>query len=79
MDTLLQYQLKDLISRYVKDYYVPEYQKSIMDPEALGKLLACYFRWDGAQIMDAFQSALEDANFHSINEQVTNIREVENV
>ena len=79
MDSLLHVQTKELINRFIKGHYVPEYQKSIMDPEALGKLLACYFRWDGAQIMDAFQSALEDANFHSINEQITNIREAENV
>jgi len=79
MDNLLQHQLKDLISRYVKDYYEPEYQNNIADAEALGKMLSSYFRWDGAQIMDALQSALEDANFHSINEQITNLREVEDV
>ena len=79
MDNLLHVQAKELINRFIKSHYVPEYQNSIPDAEALGKLLAFYFRWDGAQIMDAFQSALEDANFHSINEQITNLREVENV
>ena len=71
--------LKGLIKATIKDRYVPEYQANISDAEALGAMIASYFRWDGIQILNAMQYALEDANFHSINEQINNIREKEDL
>jgi hypothetical protein len=35
--------------------------------------------WDGVQILDALQYALEDANFHSVNEQINAIRKKEDL
>ena len=71
--------LKALIKATIKSRYVEEYQAGITDSEALGALISSYFKWDGIQILDAFQSALEDANFHSINEQINAIREKEDL
>jgi len=71
--------LKPLIDATIKARYVPEYQSGISDAEALGAMISTYFKWDGIQILNAFQSALEDANFHSINEQINTIREKEDL
>jgi len=71
--------LKALIKATIKARYEPDYQAGISDSEALGALISSYFKWDGIQILDAFQSALEDANFHSINEQINAIREKEDL
>jgi hypothetical protein len=71
--------LKSLIDTTIKVRYEPEYQASITDAEALGAMISSYFKWDGAQILDALQYALEDANFHSVNEQIDAIRKKEAV
>jgi hypothetical protein len=71
--------LKPLIDATIKARYVPEYQAGISDAEALGAMISTYFRWDGIQILNAFQFALEDANFHSINEQINTIRKKEDL
>lgn len=72
-------ELKSLINATIKERYVPEYQPSITDAEALGAMISSYFRWDGVQILNALQYALEDANFHDINEQISTIREKEDL
>jgi hypothetical protein len=72
-------ELKPLINATIKERYVPEYQAGISDAEALGAMIASYFKWDGIQILNAMQYALEDANFHSINEQINTIREKEDL
>ena len=77
MCALLQGQLKALIDRHIKDYYEKEYQGGISDMDALGVMISVYFEWDGVRILDAMQAALQDANFHSINEKIDAIREAE--
>ena len=72
-------ELKPLINATIKERYVPEYQAGISDAEALGAMIASYFKWDGIQILNAMQYALEDANFHNINEQINTIREKEDL
>lgn len=71
--------LKPLIVATIKARYEPEYQAGISDAEALGAMISSYFRWDGIQILNALQYALEEANFHSINEQINTIREKEDL
>ena len=71
--------LKPLIVATIAARYEPEYQAGISDAEALGAMISIYFKWDGIQILNAFQAALEDANFHSINEQINTIREKEDL
>ena len=72
-------ELKALIDETIKERFMEEYQSGISNAEALGAMVSVYFKWDGIQILNAFQAALEDANFHSINEQINTIREKEDL
>jgi hypothetical protein len=72
-------ELKSLIDATIKERFEPDYQPGISDAEALGAIISTYFKWDGIQILNAMQYALEDANFHSINEQINTIREKEDL
>ena len=72
-------ELKPLIDATIKERFEPDYQAGISDAEALGAIISTYFKWDGIQILNAMQYALEDANFHSINEQINTIREKEDL
>ena len=42
----------------------------ITDADALGIIVAKYLKWDGADIMETMHSALEDANYHTLNEKL---------
>jgi hypothetical protein len=72
-------EIKKLIKQTIKSRYVAEYQAGIKDSEALGGIVSAYFEWDGVRILDCLQAALEDANFHSLNEEITLLREKEGV
>lgn len=71
--------LKDLINETIKQSFVKEYQSGVKDSKALGVMIARYFEWDGIRILDSFQSALTDANFHSVSEKIDAIREEEDL
>ena len=43
--------------------------------KALAPQLASSLEWNGRLIMDLFQLTLEDANFHSLNEELDALRE----
>lgn len=43
--------------------------------KALAPKLASSLEWNGRLIMDLFQLTLEDANFHSLNEELDALRE----
>lgn len=45
----------------------------VSDAEVLGVLIAEHFKWSGEPIIDAFLSALTDANFHSLREKIEEI------
>ncbi len=45
--------------------FMPEYQAGITDADALGIAISNWADWDGEKIVEAFFSALEDANFHN--------------
>jgi hypothetical protein len=42
----------------------------VTDAECLGIALAHWADWDGVKIVEAFLSALEDANFHDLREKI---------
>lgn len=42
-----------------------ERQEEVGDEEALAKLIARYFRWDGMSILETAHQALTEANFHA--------------
>lgn len=71
--------LKTIIQSTIKERFEPAYQAGISDAEALGAIISSHFKWDGIQILNAMQYALEDANYHSINEQINTIREKEDL
>lgn len=69
--------LKVLIDSQIKQSYMPEYQAEQKDADGLGQLISKYFEWDGLQILEAFYIALEDSNYHTINEKIADMIENE--
>lgn len=63
-------QLKALIKEQIRKSFVPEYQASATDDQALGLMLCQYFEYDGLAILKATYAALEDANFHTENRTI---------
>lgn len=56
-----------ILNKIKKESFVDGYEAS--DTEAFGLLLSKYFKWDGDYIVEATFDALEDANFHELNER----------
>lgn len=50
--------------------FIPEYKKLATDEEVLGLLVAQHLDWDGMAIMQVMFNALEDANFHTLNNKL---------
>jgi len=71
--------VKFLIEDAKKEHFTEEYRDSITDANALGVLISKYFKWDGIQILDCLQEALQDANFHTINKEISSLRDREGV
>ena len=72
-------QLQDLIQDTIRSHYERDYQAGVSDAEALGVMISQYFEWDGIRILDAFQAALTDANFHSVSAAIDDIRKKEHL
>lgn len=70
METPMNIELKKLIQAQIKQSFIPEYQSTATDSDALGLMLAHYFEWDGLEILKAAYSALEDSNFHTENRKI---------
>jgi len=70
---LIEGVLKLLIKDQINTSYMPEYRGSIAESEGLGLIISKYFKWDGVRIVQAFLSALEDANFHTERDKVEKI------
>jgi hypothetical protein len=66
--------VKDLIPYVIKlvkeTAYTDPNDPRVTDADALGIIVAKYLKWDGADIMETMQSALEDANYHTLNEKL---------
>lgn len=63
--------LRQLIEEKKRTAFNSDYVAS--DAEALGILISQYFEWDGEQIFQTMFNAMEDANFHTFNEQLKNL------
>jgi len=66
--------VKDLIPYVIKlvketAYFDPS-DPRVTDADALGIIVAKYLKWDGGDIMETMFSALEDANFHDLNNKL---------
>lgn len=66
--------IKDLMPKVIKmvrqTAYVDPNDSRVTDADALGIIVAKYLKWDGADIMKTMHSALEDANYHTLNEKL---------
>mgnify|MGYP003135800170 FL=1 len=66
--------VKDLIPYVIKlvkeTAYVDPNDPRVTDADALGIIVAKYLKWDGGDIMETMFSALEDANFHDLNNKL---------
>tara|TARA_B100001059_G_scaffold63586_2_gene59498 strand:+ start:340 stop:588 length:249 start_codon:yes stop_codon:yes gene_type:complete len=47
---------------------------TIEEKKALAKAISINAKWDGSDILDILQIALEDANFHSVNRLIEIMR-----
>ena len=63
--------LQKLITDYRTAAYVDPSKAT--DADALGLMVASWAHWDGVQICEAFLSALEDANFHTLRAKLAPI------
>ena len=63
-------ELKKLIGKVREDTYLPECQDEASDEQVLGVMVSTYAEWDGDNIMQIFTSALEDANYHTLNAKI---------
>ncbi len=64
----IQNQLGPLIQDIKESCYVAGYNPT--DAEVMGLLVAKFFKWDGLAIAESAGYALEDANFHVLNERL---------
>lgn len=55
------------VALFKKATYRAEVLDDIEDADVLGIMVSNYLQWDGAAVIRAFSSALEDANFHAEN------------
>lgn len=66
--------VKDLIPYVIKlvkeTAYVDPNDPRVTDADALGIIVAKYLKWNGGDIMETMFSALEDANFHDLNNKL---------
>lgn len=66
--------VKDLIPYVIKlvkeTAYADPNDPRVTDADALGIIVAKYLKWDGGDIMETMFSALEDANFHDLNNKL---------
>ncbi|GAI57079.1 unnamed protein product, partial [marine sediment metagenome] len=51
-------------------FYTEEARAEISKAEILGNIVSTYFEWSGEPIIEAFLSALEDANYHTLRGQI---------
>lgn len=58
------------IAKFKQATYRAEVVHRIEDADAIGGMVSNYLEWDGAAIIRAFSSALEDANFHDENRHI---------
>jgi hypothetical protein len=52
---------------------------NLKEKQALAREISTKVKWDGSDILDILQIALEDANFHSLNKQIEVLRANESI
>ena len=73
VETRINSILKDLIDVGRKTFYRAEYQATVSDAEVLGVIVAKYHKWTFKPIIETILHALEDANFHTLTDKITEL------
>lgn len=60
--------LSELIENTRREVFRPEYWHQVTDAEILGVMIAKHFAYDGAACFETLTHALEDSNFHQVNQ-----------
>jgi len=63
--------LKQLIDKRKKEIFVKDYKAK--DEETMGVIISQYFEWTGDSIIDTFLYALEDSNYHTLTEKISEL------
>jgi len=68
-------ELKDVIAKYKQLNFTPEAIEDgeVKETQVVGCLISDYFDYDPEQIFEASQSAFEDVNYHSFNQEFQKI------
>lgn len=74
-DDLIRVVIPKLLKAVKQTAYVRGYEAS--DEEALGLVVSRYLNWDGVAISKAFTEALEDANYHKLNQKIQDLLDTE--
>lgn len=61
---------EEQVAKFKAATYTPDYVDLVEDAEVLGVMVSRYLKWDGAAVIRAFSSALEDSNFHGENAEI---------
>lgn len=67
--------LLDVAKRSLKNRFTNYKETEEQLDEALGAEIAVYTDWDGVRILNIAYAALEDANFHEVNETIAQLIE----
>jgi hypothetical protein len=68
--TYIKEKVAEIVATGREEIYLPAYRANIQDPEVLGVIVGRFFEWGGKSIIQAFLSALEEANFHELRAQI---------
>jgi hypothetical protein len=71
LDTLSEKAYKARLSEDYQKRMIAEGLEDQMKREALGIEIAGWCQWAGYDICEIFQAALEDANFHTLNQEIS--------
>lgn len=52
---------------------------TIEDKKQLANTISKYAKWDGSDILDILQIALEDANYHTLNQCLNSVRQQQKI
>ena len=56
-----------------------ENKMTIEEKKALAKNISEQTKWDGSDILDILQIALEDANYHTLNQCINSVRQQQKI
>ena len=71
--------MADLKDRKTLELEEEEKQFNEKKKRQLAEFISNNFEWDGADILDICQIALEDSNYHTLNKVITSIRKQQKV